>query len=480
MPSIAIIGTGFGGIGLAINLKRRGINSFKLYERADAVGGVWRDNTYPGAACDIPSHLYSFSFEHQHLWSRRYAPQGEILAYLNHCIDKYEIRSHLILDTEITLAEFHENRGMWALSSGERTIAEVQILVSAVGQFTYPVTPSLLGRDSFAGRQFHSARWDHSFCVDGKNIAIIGTGATTIQMVPEIAGRARKLSIFQRSAPYVFPKGADHFTAKETKAFTRFPILHTLDRLRIYASYEVRIPRRRSERLIAKSEHVFRSLLQREISDSALREEVTPDHRWGCKRVLLSNDWYRTLSRKNVAVVNEPIEAIVSQGIRTLDGAIHEADAIIYGTGFAPSDFLRGLKVKGLGGKDIGKVWNDGAEAYLGITVAGFPNFFMVFGPNTNVPGSVVYMIESQVRYIVRMIEMFDRSKTRYINVRANVQKQFNQRLQRDLLKTVWATGNCASWFMAASGKITTQWPGFLFGYRRLTRRPRRKDYTSV
>jgi cation diffusion facilitator CzcD-associated flavoprotein CzcO len=480
MPSIAIIGTGFAGIGLAISLKQRGINSFNLYERAAAVGGVWRDNTYPGAACDIPSHLYSFSFEHQYPWSRRYAPQSEILAYLKHCIDKYEICPHISLNNEITGAEFQESRGVWALSSGEKTIAEVQILVSAIGQFSNPVVPNFPGRDSFSGQQIHSARWDHSFCVDGKNVAVIGTGASVIQIVPEIAGRARRLTIFQRSAPYVFPKGPDRFTAKEAEVLTRFPVLRTLHRLKIYASYEARIPRRKSEKLIAKSEHVFRNLLQKQISDPSLREDLTPDHRWGCKRVLLSNDWYRTLSRQNVAIVKEPIEKILSEGVRTLDGATHVADAIIYGTGFAPSDFLRGLKIKGLGGEEIGKAWNDGAEAYLGITVAGFPNFFLMFGPNTNIPGSVIYMIESQVRYIVRMVEAFDRSKVRYMNVRADVQKRFNQRLQSHLRRTVWATGNCSNWFMAASGKITTQWPGFLFSYRRLTRRPRRRDYTSV
>jgi cation diffusion facilitator CzcD-associated flavoprotein CzcO len=478
-PKIAIIGTGFGGIGAAIYLQKAGIIDFTLYERASSIGGVWRDNIYPGAACDIPSHLYSFSFEHHYPWSRRYAPQSEILAYLNHCADKYGIRERIAFDREITSAVFDASRGKWKLLAGD-FVTEADILISAVGQFSHPVIPDIPGRESFAGSQFHSSRWESSFHPHHRRVALIGTGASSIQIGPAIAPEVKRLMIFQRSAAYVFPKGADAFPPQMQARFGRFPVLRSLDRFRIYASYEARIPRRRSPRLVAKSQAGFLDFLATQISEADLRREMTPDHPWGCKRVLLSNEWYQAISRSNVEIVRAKIVGIEPRGLRTADGRLHEADAIIYGTGFAPAEFLKTLHVVGLNGVELAHAWSEGAEAYLGTTVAGFPNFFLMFGPNTNIPGSVVYMLESQARYIVKAVQALYGRHIRYAAVRREVQQAFNETLQKHLRRTVWSTGDCTSWFKASSGKITTQWPGFLFSYRRLTRRIRRRDYDVV
>ena len=366
------------------------------------------------------------------------------------------------------------------LFSRDTLITQADILISAVGQFSHPVIPNIPGQETFGGTQFHSSRWDTSFDPHDRRVALIGTGASSIQIGPAIAPEVKRLKIFQRSAAYVFPKGADAFTPQMQARFERFPVLRSLDRFKIYASYEARIPRRGSPRLVARSQSGFLDFLAAQISEADLRREMTPDHPWGCKRVLLSNDWYQAISHSNVEVVSDKIVAIEPRGLRTADGKLHEADAIIYGTGFAPAEFLKTLRVVGLHGVELARAWNEGAEAYLGTTVAGFPNFFLMFGPNTNIPGSVVYMLESQARYIVKAIQGLYGRNIRYAAVRGDVQQAFNETLQKQLRRTVWSTGDCTSWFKAPSGKITTQWPGFLFSYRRLTRRIRRRDYDVV
>ena len=476
-PTIAILGSGFGGIGLGIALKKAGIHDFTIYERSADVGGVWRDNTYPGAGCDIPSHLYSFSFEQNFPWSRRYAPQSEILAYLRHCADKYGLLPHIRFKTEIMAAEFDAAAALWSLHSAGGDRFDAQIFVSAVGQFSQPIIPDLPGCGEFAGWQFHSVAWDHDFAFEGKVVGVIGTGASAIQFVPQIAPKVARLIVFQRSAPHVMPKIDQDYSPRDQVRLARFPFLRSLDRLRIYTSYQVRIPRRSSKQAVQASGGAFLDYLAREIDDPDLRRKVTPQDPWGCKRVLISNNWYSTLRRENVEVIDAPIEAIESQGIRTRDGISRPVDAIIYGTGFAAADFLSKLRITGRDGRELRDVWQDGAEAYLGVTVAGFPNFFMMFGPNTNIPGSVVYMLESQARYITRCIQGLVRCGARYMDVRAGVQHRFNVELQRRLRSTVWDTGGCRSWFKAASGKITTQWPGFQFAYRHRTRTLSRRDY---
>ncbi|HMN70257.1 MAG TPA: NAD(P)/FAD-dependent oxidoreductase [Rhodoblastus sp.] len=474
---IAIIGAGFAGIGLAIRLKRAGVRSFVVYERARRLGGVWRDNVYPGAACDIPSHLYSFSFERNYPWTRRYAPQSEILAYLEHCARKHGVFDHIEFDADIASATFSESEGVWKLAARSASLPDADVLVSAVGQFNKPVAADIPGARTFRGAQFHSAAWDRSFSPDGKAVAVIGAGASSIQIVPELARTASSVRVFQRSAPYVFPKPDIAYSAAQKKSFARFPFLRTLDRLRTYAAYEMRIPARASQSKIAGNEDAFRAILTSQIARSDLLEAVTPDHPWGCKRVLLSNDWYPTLSRPNVSVVADRIDRIDPGGVVTDRGDSYPVDAIIHATGFAPARYLEDIEIVGLNGASLRDAWRNGAEAYLGLTTSGFPNFFMMFGPNTNIPGSVLFMLESQMRYIAGCIGMIERKNALYIDVRRSVQDAFNERLHKKLDETIWSSAKCRSWFKLDSGKITTQWPGFLMAYRLKTWRPRAGDF---
>ena len=465
-PSIVICGAGFGGIGLAILLKRAGFQAITLLERAADIGGVWRDNTYPGAACDVPAALYSYSFESGYRWSGPFPQQAEILGYLKHCVAKYGIAPHIRFNTEVARAAFDAAAGLWRIEtkSGERI--EADVFVSAVGLFNKPVVPDLPGRTAFAGPQFHSARWDHACPLDGKTVAVIGTGASAIQFVPAIAPKVKQLYVFQRSTQYVVPKAV--------AARFRNPLL---ERLRVYFNFERNIPRRSSARLTAKAENGWRAYLATVVADPTLRKKLTPAYPLGCKRVLISNDWYPALQRPNVELIDAAVDEILPRGVRGRDGTVREIDAIVYGTGFAPTEFLTPMAITGLDGRELNQAWRDGAEAYLGITVSGFPNFFMMYGPNTNVAGSIVYMLESQARYIVGAVRTIARTRAR-LNVRADAQRRFNAGVQRRLNQTVTAYPTCHStYFRAASGKVTTNWPGFMFEYRRLTRRVRLADY---
>ena len=479
-PTIAILGAGFGGIALGIQLKKAGIHSFTILERARDVGGVWRDNIYPGAGCDIPSHLYSFSFEHQYDWSRRYAPQSEILAYLRHCATKYGLLPHIQFDTDVREASFEPGAGHWHLSMGDGKTIETQIFVSAVGQFSQPIVPDFPGRDAFNGPQFHSSAWDYGVSLSGKIVAVVGTGASAIQFVPRIVAEAGRVIVFQRSAPYVMPKADLVYSPDALAKLKKYPFLRSFDRLRIFTDYQRRIPRRHSESVVRDNKILFDAYLASQISDPTLLRKVTPDEPWGCKRLLFSNEWYDALKRSNVEVVDADIEAISETGLRIDGGREIRADVIIYGTGFRAAEFLSTLHIQGIRGRTLRDEWRDGAVAHLGVAVSGFPNFFMIFGPNTNVAGSVVYMLESQARYITHCIKSFIRSGAVSIDVKPDVQRRFNNELQERLKTTVWQTGNCRSWFKAASGKITTQWPGLQLTYRMRTRRANIRNFNLI
>jgi len=467
-PSIVICGAGFGGIGLAILLKRAGFHAITLLERAADIGGVWRDNTYPGAACDVPAALYSYSFEPRYPWSGPYPPQAEILGYLKHCVAKYGIAPHIEFNAEVARAAFDAPAGRWRIETRDGGRLEADVFVSAVGLFNKPIVPDLPGRADFRGPQFHSARWDRACPLDGKTVAVIGTGASAIQFVPTIAPNVKQLYVFQRSTQYVVPKAM--------AARFRNPCL---ERLRVYFNFERGIPRRGSERLTAKAENGWRAYLAKVVPDPELRRKLTPAYPLGCKRVLISNDWYPALQRPNVELIDAAVDAILPHGVHARDGSVREVDAIIYGTGFAPTEYLTPMAIAGLDGRELNAAWREGAEAYLGITVSGFPNFFMMYGPNTNVAGSIVYMLESQARYIVRAVRTIARKRVR-LNVRADAQSRFNAELQRRLSKTVLVHHTCHSYFRTASGKVTTNWPGFMFEYRRRTSRVRLRDYEVV
>lgn len=480
-PTVAIVGAGFSGLGMAIQLKRAGFDSLTILEKAGDVGGVWRENTYPGATCDVPSHLYSYSFEPNHSWSRVFSPQPEILNYLQGCVRKYGLTESLRLGAEVTGAEFDRDAGRWriAISTGETV--EADVLVTACGQLSRPAYPQIPGLDSFAGRQFHSARWEHDFDLAGKRVAVIGTGASAIQFVPAIAPEVTKLYVFQRSAPVVIPKKDRPYRRWEKALFRRLPFAQSLHRLWIWLIFEIFVAAfNRIRRLMSIIRRMFERQLAEQVADPALRSALTPDYEIGCKRILISSEYYAALTRPNVELVTDPVREVTPAGVRTEDGAEREVDAIILGTGFLTNEFLAPIEVRGLAGRDLNEAWRDGAEAYLGITVAGFPNFFILYGPNTNLgSGSIIYMLESQFRYVVEATRELARNGADYIDVRDDAQSAFSREVQRRLEGSVWMTG-CTSWYVNEAGRNTNNWPGFMTEYRRRTRKVELSDYRLV
>jgi cation diffusion facilitator CzcD-associated flavoprotein CzcO len=474
---IVIIGAGFGGIGLGVNLKKRGFNDFVILEKSDSVGGVWHKNRYPGAACDVPAHLYSFSFELRADWPQKYASQAELLNYLVHCARKYGLDPHLRFGAEVTEARWDEARHLWIVCTAAGQVFETQSLVTATGQLSRPFTPRLPGAASFAGPIFHSAHWQDCD-LRGKRVAVVGTGASAIQLVPAIAPLVSRLYVFQRSAAYVLPKSDRNYSQRQIRLFQRVPGLLRLSRLLIYLQHEqtafafltwraaLRIKRR-----------AFFRHLRHGVKAIDLRERLTPDYRMGCKRILLSNDFFPAMDRANVELVTERIEEIRPDAIAAADGAERQVDCVIFATGFAAADFLVPMKVTGAGGQDLRQSWQGGAEAYLGTTVAGFPNFFMLYGPNTNLAhNSIVFMIESQIRHVMACLDRLERGGARSIEVKKDIQCSFNARIQRRLQNSIWSKG-CTSWYLTAAGKNTTNWPGYSFTFRLRTRAPNWDDY---
>ena len=478
---VLIIGAGFGGIGLAIQLQKAGQDDFLILEKAAEVGGTWRDNHYPGAACDVPSHLYSYSFEPKADWSRKYAPQAEIHGYIRHCVDKYGLAPRIRCNTEVSHAEFDEAQGLWQVHTRCGKTLHARSLVTACGQLSRPAYPRIDGLEQFAGPAFHSAHWRHDVELKGKRIAVIGTGASAIQFVPQIQPLASQLSLFQRSAAYVIPKPDRPYRAWELALFRRLPFLQRLDRWRLYLQHEARaVAFTRVPALLQLFRGSFQRHLRRGVSDPAKRAQLQPDYPLGCKRILISNDYFPALNQANVDIVGTPITAIEANGVRTADGRLHEADVLIYGTGFAATDFLAPMQIRGLGGTELNAAWRSGAEAYKGISVSGFPNLFILYGPNTNLGhNSIIYMLESQFRYVLACLRVLDEQGLRYLDVKAPVQARYNQQLQAAEEHTIWAQG-CTSWYLNAAGKNTVNWPGFTFTYRYLTRAPELSDYVCT
>jgi len=478
---VLIIGCGFGGIALAIALKQAGLHSFIILECGSDVGGVWRDNSYPGAACDVVSRLYSFSYDQDYAWSTAFAPRDEIFSYIKRCVDRHGIREHVRFDHEVATAAFDAQAGIWTVTTlgGERFVTPV--LVSAVGLFNNPSIPDIAGRDQFKGAQFHSARWDHGCPLAGKRVAVIGNGASAVQFVPKIAREVAQLHLFQRSPQYVMPKSIFPGTGAWDQWLQRHPRLRGLARLKIFFMFERFIWRRIWQpHLRLNAEAAFRKLLETKIKDPVLRQKLTPNYPMGCKRQLVSDEWYDTLVRPNVEVVDTAIERIEPDGVRTRDGQVRRVDAIIYGTGFTPTAFLTPMRITGLAGRDLNEAWRDGAEAYLGITVTGFPNFFMMYGPNTNAVASIIYMLECQARYIVSAVRTLGRRGARFMNVHADTQRGFTEEAQARLATTIPARPDCVTYFKQANGRITTQWPGYALEYRLRTHAVRAVDYEFV
>ena len=475
---VLIIGAGFAGVGLAIQLQKRGIDDFLVLEKAASVGGTWRDNHYPGAACDVPSHLYSYSFEPKTDWSRKFAPQAEIVAYIQHCVDKHQLAGKIRCNTEVASAEFEQASGLWRVigKDGEHYLA--QALVSACGQLNQPAYPRIPGLESFAGEAFHSARWNHAYDLASKRVAVIGTGASAIQFVPEIVPKVQHLTLFQRSAAYVISKPDRAYKRWELALLRRWPWLQQIDRGLKYVQHEVRaLAFIHFPVLMKLFQFSFQRHLAAAIADPALQRQLQPDYPLGCKRILISNNYFPALAQGNVEIVNQAIQSITPHGVVTADGREHPVDALIYGTGFAATDFLAPMQIKGLGGVELNQAWRDGAEAYKGISVSGFPNLFLLYGPNTNLGhNSILYMLESQFAYVLNCLSALQEQGLRYMDVKPQVQQRFNQRLQQVIRHSIWEQG-CTSWYKNAAGKNTNNWPGFTFTYRQQTRHLELADY---
>ena len=469
---VLVIGAGFGGIGTAVRLRERGVDDFLLLEKADGVGGVWRDNTYPGAACDVKSHLYSFSFAPND-WSRTYAPQEEILAYLQRVADEHDVPAHCRFGREVGTAAWHEDTGTWEVATTEGEVFVTRVLVSGVGQLSLPAWPDLPGLEDFAGDTMHSARWDHDLELDGRRVAVVGTGASAIQFVPRIVDRVAQMTVFQRSAPWILPKGDRRYHRVERFLLDRVPGARQATCEWIFCTNELRILAfNKQESLLGRaSELLCRLHVTRQVDDPELRDRVVPDYPIGCKRVLVSNDWYPALDRDHVEVETASIGRVVEEGIITEDGRLVEADVLLFGTGFRSTDFLAPMQVTGRDGLDLDDAWHDGAEAHLGMAVPGFPNLFLLYGPNTNLGhNSIIFMIESQIRYLMGAVDHLRRRPRTDVDVKPAVADAWNAQVQAEIRDSVWNAG-CDSWYKTASGKVTNNWPGAAYRYRLATRR---------
>jgi cation diffusion facilitator CzcD-associated flavoprotein CzcO len=468
---VAIIGAGFAGIGMAVALRRAGIKDFVVLDRADDLGGTWRDNTYPGLACDVPSHLYSFSFR-PYRWSRRFPPRQEILSYMHTIVAENGLGPHLRFGHGVVAAGFDESSATWNLTLDDGSTVRAAAVISAVGQLGRPALPAIPGRDEFAGPSWHSARWNHDVDIAGRRVAVVGTGASAIQFVPEIAKTAGHVDVYQRSAPYVLPKNDRPYREAEQTLYDRLAVARKADRLRIFLYGELLTSGFvLSPKLLAGPMQLWRRQLRSQIADPSLRDKCVPDYVMGCKRVVFSRDWYPALARPTVELVTDRIERIAPDGVVTAGGTTRPADVLIYATGFRSLEFLAPMQVSGLGGRELNETWRDGAMAYLGISVCGFPNFFMLYGPNTNLGGnSIIYMLEGQIAYVLGAVKALQAERLAWLDVRPDVQDTFNSWVQSASSTSVWETG-CHSWYTTGSGRNTNNWPDHTFLYRYRVRR---------
>jgi cation diffusion facilitator CzcD-associated flavoprotein CzcO len=467
MPSVAVVGGGFGGIGAAVMLRREGYDDVTVFERGERIGGVWHFNTYPGLACDVPSHLYEFSFAPNPRWSRRYAPGAEIQAYMEDVARRYGVLERVRLQTEVERATFDEARGRWTLDTSAGS-HEADVLIAACGQLSAPSIPAIPGVDDFEGPTFHTARWRHDVELEGKRVAVIGTGCSSIQTVPAIQPKVGKLDVYQRSPGWTIPRMDFAYGPRARRLFERVPALQRLDRALTFAFMEMATAGMTRHRWIVRP---FRALarqqIRKQIKDPELRRKVTPKDELGCKRLMVTDDWYPALTRPNVELVTDRIEAITPHGVRTADGTERPADVLIFGTGFKSHAFVAPMDVVGRGGRTLAEAWDGVPKAYLGLTVAGFPNMFLLYGPNTNGgAGSVIYTVESGTRHVIAALRELERASARTIELRSEAAEAFDRELREALAGTVWHTG-CTSWYVDEHGNNPNQWPWVWTKYRR-------------
>jgi cyclohexanone monooxygenase len=468
---VGILGAGFGGLGTAIRLAQRGDDDFLVFERAADVGGTWWANTYPGCQCDIPSHLYSFSFAPNPNWSRTYPKQPELRDYLRATAEKFGVYDRIRFNTEVTDASWDEDAGLWriATSRGDYT---ADVVIAAPGPLSEPVIPDIPGIEDFEGTVFHTARWNHEHDLRGERVAVVGTGASAIQAVPEIAKEVAHLDVIQRTPPWVVPHRDRPITRAERFLYKTFPPLQRLVRAGVYLSRELLVPGLVYRPQILKLvEKMARKHIADQVPDPELRAKVTPSYTIGCKRILPSNKWYPALGRENVELVTDGIAEIRPNGYVTTDGTLHEVDTIIFATGFYVTDIPLANIVTGTDGRRLSEVWHRSPQAYRGTAMAGFPNLFLLVGPNVGLGhNSIVFMIEAQITYVLGALDQMRTRGAGRVEVRADALAAYNDRLQAKMANTVWNTGGCASWYIDANGKNTTIWPDFTFRFWQETR----------
>ncbi|MEJ7804948.1 MAG: NAD(P)/FAD-dependent oxidoreductase [Telluria sp.] len=465
---VVIVGSGFAGLCLAVRLKQDGIDNFIILEQDKEYGGTWWANSYPGCAVDVPSHLYSFSFAQNAGWTRRFARQEELLDYTRSVVREFGLAPHIRVDTALQSATFDEALGCWQVRTGSGEL-RARCLVGAVGALNRPALPPLTGLGDFAGTMFHSSRWDHGYDMRGKRVAVIGTGASAIQFIPEIAGQVAQLDVYQRSAPWILSRPDRAMSGFEKWVQAKLPALQWLYRAMVYTHYESRalwyvyLPK-----MLRVAERQARRHMHAQVADPALREKLTPDYAFGCKRILLMNSYYPALTRPNVTLITDPIALVKAHSIVTAGGVEREVDAIVFGTGFDVEHAATAMHVVGRNGKRLFEV---NREAYKGCAVAGFPNYFMIAGPNTGLGhNSMIYMIESGVAYVMGAVRDILDLNLHSLEVKEEVQAAYNADLRKRMQGTVWSSG-CQSWYLDKEGRNYTLWPGFTFSYRRITRR---------
>ena len=478
---VAIVGAGFSGIGMAIALREAGHEDVTIFERSGDLGGVWHHNTYPGAACDVPSYLYSFTADQRRDWSRPCSPQEEILAYLHDTARRGGVAGLVRTNTEIVRADFDEDALEWTLqtATGERVGADA--LVLACGQLSRPRMPDVPGMDAFAGPSFHSARWEHDVDLRGKRVAVVGTGASAVQFVPEIARDAARVDVYQRTPPWLLPRRNEPYAPWAHAIIRRVPGMQKLRRAGMLAFMESGILGQTRMRALALGIRAWSTwFMRRQVRDPELRRRIWPDYPIGCKRVLFSSHYLPALQRPNVELVTEAVTRVTERGVVAADGREREVDAIVYGTGFDAHAFVAPMEVAGAGGRRLHDAWSGGAQAHLGLTVSGFPNLFLLYGPNTNLGfGSIIVMIEAQIAYVMDAVRRLQGTGARALDVRPEVQRASGEEVQRRLQHSVWTS--CRSWYRAGgTGRVVNNWPGQMAEYVHLTRRLVPAEYREL
>lgn len=474
-PRVVIIGAGFGGLGAAVALRRKGIDDLVIIERSDGVGGTWRQNTYPGAACDIQSHLYSFSFAPNRRWTRTYAYQPEILSYLEAVADRFDLRRHLMLGTSVRTLVWNETEKRWDIELADGRALGADVVVSAVGLFGAPRYPDIEGIAKFSGDLMHTSQWDSGIDLTGKRVAVVGTGASGVQVIPELAGTAAQLTVFQRTPPWMVPKEDRPYSSDELSRFRRIPWAALRERWRLWKLQHDNTALTPDHPRMAVVQELSENFLRQHVEDDAMRDALTPRYPFRCKRVLLGEKYYLALQRPHVELVTDPIERVTESAVVTESGRVVDVDALVMATGFETSSYLSGLEVIGIGGESLHGRWGLDPQAYLGVAVSGFPNFFMLYGPNTNQgANSIIYVLEAGARMVASAVSRLA-GRGGYLDVRPDVESCFNKQVAADLERTIWT--QCDSYYRSPTGRIVTQWPHSELDYARATWRIRSRDW---